>query len=47
MKKLTVIIGICLIACITQAQTTSTSEPSSTPATPTRGHSKSVKSKDY
>ncbi len=43
MKKLTAIIGICLIACITQAQTAGT--PDSTPATSTADQSKSVKSK--
>lgn len=45
MKKLTVIIGICLIACITQAQTAST--PDSTPATPAADQSKSVKAKKH
>jgi len=45
MKKLTAIIGICLIACITQAQTTST--PVSTPTAPAADQSKSVKAKKH
>ena len=44
MKKLLAIIGICMIACITQAQTQTGSTLDSTPATPTANQSKSVKS---
>ena len=45
MKKLTAIIGICLIACITQAQTAGT--PVSTPTAPAADQSKSVKAKKH